>query len=79
MGGQTASTCARSRQERIVEEYGVKIIGVINAIITEDRRFALMNEIGIQMAPNQTTTSYLKGKRSPRSLASRSVSVLLSH
>ncbi len=67
MGGQTAlNLCIEAAEKGIWEDFGIKIIGVdIDAIqITEDReRFReLMLDIGIDMAPQATATSYLKGK-----------------
>ena len=67
MGGQTAlNLCIEADEKGIWDDFDVKIIGVdISAInITEDReKFRnLMLEIGIPMAPQETATSYLRGK-----------------
>jgi carbamoyl-phosphate synthase large subunit len=67
MGGQTAlNLCIEADEKGLWEKYGVRIIGVdIEAInITEDRdQFKkLMSKIGIDCAPSETATSYLKGK-----------------
>ena len=67
MGGQTAlNLCIEAAEKGIWEDFGIAIIGVdIDAIqITEDReRFReLMLDIGIDMAPQATATSYLKGQ-----------------
>lgn len=67
MGGQTALNLAIEADEKgIWKDFGVKLIGVdIDAInITEDReKFReLMLKIGVPMAPQETATSYLKGK-----------------
>ena len=67
MGGQTAlNLCIEAAEKGIWEDFDIKIIGVdIDAIqITEDReRFReLMLDIGIDMAPQATATSYLKGQ-----------------
>ncbi|WP_374959639.1 carbamoyl-phosphate synthase large subunit [Gilvibacter sp.] len=67
MGGQTAlNLCIEADEKGIWEDFGVDIIGVnIDAInITEDReKFRnLMEEIGVGMAPQETATSYLRGK-----------------
>ncbi|KAB8153154.1 carbamoyl-phosphate synthase large subunit [Kordia sp. TARA_039_SRF] len=67
MGGQTAlNLCIEADEKGIWEDFGVKLIGVdIEAInITEDReKFReLMGEIGVNMAPQATATSFLKGK-----------------
>lgn len=67
MGGQTAlNLCIEADEKGIWEDFGIKQIGVdINAInITEDReKFReLMGEIGVDMAPQATATSFLKGK-----------------
>lgn len=67
MGGQTAlNLCIEAAEKGIWEDFDIKIIGVdIDAIqITEDReRFReLMLNIGIDMAPQATATSYLKGQ-----------------
>ncbi|WP_299114459.1 carbamoyl-phosphate synthase large subunit [uncultured Winogradskyella sp.] len=67
MGGQTAlNLCIEADEKGIWEDFGVDIIGVdIDAInITEDReKFReLMLEIGVGMAPQETATSFLKGK-----------------
>ena len=67
MGGQTAlNLCIEADEKGLWEKYGVRIIGVdIDAInITEDRdQFKkLMSKIGIDCAPSETATSYLKGK-----------------
>ncbi|MDO1500979.1 carbamoyl-phosphate synthase large subunit [Winogradskyella maritima] len=67
MGGQTAlNLCIEADEKGIWEDFGVNIIGVdIEAInITEDReKFRdLMTQIGVGMAPQETATSFLKGK-----------------
>ena len=67
MGGQTAlNLCIEADEKGIWEDFNVDIIGVnIDAInITEDReKFRnLMEEIGVGMAPQETATSYLRGK-----------------
>ncbi|MEX0274172.1 MAG: carbamoyl-phosphate synthase large subunit [Flavobacteriaceae bacterium] len=67
MGGQTAlNLCIEADEKGIWEDFGVEIIGVdIDAInITEDREQfrALMERIGVGMAPQATATSFLKGK-----------------
>ncbi|MBE15147.1 MAG: carbamoyl-phosphate synthase large subunit [Dokdonia sp.] len=67
MGGQTAlNLCIEADEKGIWEDFGVDIIGVdIDAInITEDREQfrELMLKIGIEMAPQATANSYLKGK-----------------
>ncbi|NAS11684.1 carbamoyl-phosphate synthase large subunit [Poritiphilus flavus] len=67
MGGQTAlNLCIEAGEKGIWEDFDVEIIGVdIDAInITEDREQfrALMEKIGIGMAPQATATSFLKGK-----------------
>ena len=67
MGGQTAlNLCIEADEKGIWDDFGVEIIGVdIDAInITEDREQfrALMDKIGVEMAPQATATSYLKGK-----------------
>ena len=67
MGGQTAlNLCIEADGKGIWDDFDVKIIGVdIDAInITEDReKFReLMLEIGVGMAPQETATSFLKGK-----------------
>ena len=67
MGGQTAlNLCIEADEKGIWKDFGVDIIGVnIDAInITEDReKFReLMLKIGVGMAPQETATSYLKGK-----------------
>ena len=67
MGGQTAlNLCIEADEKGIWEDFNVEIIGVdIDAInITEDReQFRnLMLKIGIDMAPQATANSYLKGK-----------------
>ncbi len=67
MGGQTAlNLCIEADEKGIWKDFGVDIIGVdIDAInITEDReKFReLMLEIGVGMAPQETATSFLKGK-----------------
>lgn len=67
MGGQTAlNLCIEADEKGIWEDFDVDIIGVnIDAInITEDReKFRnLMEEIGVGMAPQETATSYLRGK-----------------
>ncbi|PTX62887.1 carbamoyl-phosphate synthase large subunit [Kordia periserrulae] len=67
MGGQTAlNLCIEADEKGIWEDFGVKLIGVdIEAInITEDREQfrELMGKIGVDMAPQATATSFLKGK-----------------
>ena len=67
MGGQTAlNLCIEADEKGIWEDFNVEIIGVdIDAInITEDReKFRdLMMKIGVGMAPQETATSFLKGK-----------------
>ncbi len=67
MGGQTAlNLCIEAADKGIWEDFNVKIIGVdIDAIqITEDReKFReLMTKIGVEMAPQATANSYLRGK-----------------
>lgn len=67
MGGQTAlNLCIEADEKGIWKDFGVELIGVdIDAInITEDREQfrELMLKIGIPMAPQETATSYLKGK-----------------
>ena len=67
MGGQTAlNLCMEADEKGIWEDHGVEIIGVnIDAInITEDReKFRdLMHSIGVDMAPQESATSFLRGK-----------------
>src|SRR6056300_193106 len=67
MGGQTAlNLCIEANDKGIWEEFDVEIIGVdIDAIqITEDREQfrELMLKIGVDMAPQATANSYLKGQ-----------------
>ncbi|MDC0386229.1 carbamoyl-phosphate synthase large subunit [Flavobacteriaceae bacterium] len=67
MGGQTAlNLCIEAAEKGIWEDFGVNIIGVdIDAIqITEDREQfrELMLKIGVDMAPQATANSYLKGQ-----------------
>ncbi|WP_299116326.1 carbamoyl-phosphate synthase large subunit [uncultured Winogradskyella sp.] len=67
MGGQTAlNLCIEADEKGIWNDFDVEIIGVdIDAInITEDReQFRdLMTKIGVGMAPQETATSFLKGK-----------------
>ena len=67
MGGQTAlNLCIEADEKGIWEDFGVNIIGVdIDAIqITEDReQFRnLMLKIGVDMAPQATANSFLKGQ-----------------
>ena len=67
MGGQTAlNLCIEADEKGIWEDFGIEIIGVdIDAIqITEDRECfrELMLKIGIDMAPQATANSYLKGQ-----------------
>ncbi|WP_299526261.1 carbamoyl-phosphate synthase large subunit [Winogradskyella sp.] len=67
MGGQTAlNLCIEADEKGIWDDFNVDIIGVnIDAInITEDReQFRdLMTKIGVGMAPQETATSFLKGK-----------------
>ena len=67
MGGQTAlNLCIEADEKGIWTDHNINIIGVdIDAInITEDREQfrELMLKIGVPMAPQETATSYLKGK-----------------
>jgi len=67
MGGQTAlNLCIEADDKGIWKDFDVKMIGVdINAInVTEDREQfrELMGKIGVPMAPQETATSFLKGK-----------------
>ena len=67
MGGQTAlNLCIEADDKGIWSDFNVKMIGVdINAInVTEDREQfrELMGKIGVAMAPQETATSFLKGK-----------------
>ena len=67
MGGQTAlNLCIEADDKGIWKDFDVKMIGVdINAInVTEDREQfrKLMGQIGVPMAPQETATSFLKGK-----------------
>ena len=67
MGGQTAlNLCIEADNKGIWKDFDVELIGVdIDAInVTEDReQFRnLMGEIGVEMAPQATATSFLKGK-----------------
>ncbi len=67
MGGQTAlNLCIEADNKGIWKDFGVELIGVdIDAInITEDREQfrELMTKIGVDMAPQATATSFLKGK-----------------
>ena len=67
MGGQTAlNLCIEAAEKGIWEDFDVQLIGVdIDAIqITEDREQfrELMTDIGIDMAPQLTANSFLKGK-----------------
>jgi carbamoyl-phosphate synthase large subunit len=67
MGGQTAlNLCIEADDKGIWKDFGIKMIGVdINAInVTEDREQfrELMGKIGVPMAPQETATSFLKGK-----------------
>ncbi|PTM06503.1 MAG: carbamoyl-phosphate synthase large subunit [Bacteroidetes bacterium] len=67
MGGQTAlNLCIEADDKGIWKDFNVKLIGVdIAAInITEDREQfrELMLKIGVPMAPQETATSFLKGK-----------------
>ncbi|PQJ78084.1 carbamoyl-phosphate synthase large subunit [Polaribacter porphyrae] len=67
MGGQTAlNLCIEADDKGIWSDFDVKMIGVdINAInVTEDREQfrKLMGKIGVAMAPQETATSFLKGK-----------------
>ncbi|MDG1804925.1 carbamoyl-phosphate synthase large subunit [Flavicella sp.] len=67
MGGQTAlNLCIEADEKGIWEDNNVKMIGVdIDAInVTEDREQfrELMGKIGVDMAPQATATSFLKGK-----------------
>ncbi len=67
MGGQTAlNLCIEADEKGIWKDFEVDLIGVdINAInITEDREQfrELMGRIGVDMAPQATATSFLRGK-----------------
>ena len=67
MGGQTAlNLCIEADNKGIWKDHNVDLIGVdIAAInVTEDReQFRnLMTKIGVAMAPQETATSFLKGK-----------------
>ena len=67
MGGQTAlNLCIEAAEKGIWEDFNVQLIGVdIEAIqITEDREQfrELMTDIGIDMAPQLTANSFLKGQ-----------------
>ena len=67
MGGQTAlNLCIEADEKGIWKDFDVNLIGVdINAInITEDREQfrELMGRIGVDMAPQATATSFLRGK-----------------
>ena len=67
MGGQTAlNLCIEAAEKGIWEDFNVQLIGVdIDAIqITEDREQfrELMTDIGIDMAPQLTANSFLKGQ-----------------
>ena len=67
MGGQTAlNLCIEADERGVWEKHNVELIGVdIDAInITENREQfrVLMEQIGVGMAPQETATSYLKGK-----------------
>ena len=67
MGGQTAlNLCIEAAEKGIWEDFNVELIGVdIDAIqITEDREQfrELMTDIGIEMAPQSTANSFLKGQ-----------------
>ncbi|MGB0880104.1 MAG: carbamoyl-phosphate synthase large subunit [Polaribacter sp.] len=67
MGGQTAlNLCIEADDKGIWKDFDIQLIGVdINAInITEDREQfrELMLKIGVNMAPQATATSFLKGK-----------------
>ena len=67
MGGQTAlNLCIQCDEMGIWEKHNVRIIGVdINAIeITENREAfrELMLKIGVPMAPQKTSKSFLEGK-----------------
>ncbi|WP_439127434.1 carbamoyl-phosphate synthase large subunit [Polaribacter sp.] len=67
MGGQTAlNLCIEADDKGIWKDFDVKLIGVdIDAInVTEDREQfrELMGKIGVEMAPQATATSFLKGK-----------------
>ena len=67
MGGQTAlNLCIEADNKGIWADHNVELIGVdIDAInVTEDReQFRnLMGKIGVEMAPQETATSFLKGK-----------------
>ena len=67
MGGQTAlNLCIEAAEKGIWDDFNVQLIGVdIDAIqITEDREQfrELMTNIGIDMAPQLTANSFLKGQ-----------------
>ena len=67
MGGQTAlNLCIEAAEKGIWKDFNVQLIGVdIDAIqITEDREQfrELMTDIGIDMAPQLTANSFLKGQ-----------------
>ncbi len=67
MGGQTAlNLCIEADNKGIWKDFNIELIGVdIDAInVTEDReQFRnLMGKIGVDMAPQATATSFLKGK-----------------
>ncbi len=67
MGGQTAlNLCIEAQEKGIWDDFNVKLIGVdIDAInVTEDREQfrELMIKIGVDMAPQATANSFLKGK-----------------
>ena len=75
MGGQTAlNLCIEADDKGIWEDFNVELIGVdIEAInITEDREQfrELMLKIGVPMAPQETATSFLKGKEIAAELVS---------
>lgn len=67
MGGQTAlNLCIEADEKGVWNDFDVEIIGVdIDAInITEDREQfrALMQKIGVGVPPQESATSFLKGK-----------------
>ena len=81
MGGQTAlNLCIEADEKGVWTDHNVEIIGVnIDAInVTEDRqKFKdLLKTIDIPVAPAETATSFLKGKKLPRNLAFRWLFVL---
>ena len=75
MGGQTAlNLCIEADEKGVWEDHNVEIIGVdIDAInITEDRQQfkELMQKLEIPVAPAETATSFLKGKKLHKNLVS---------